>query len=157
MRQIRSVYTKETEITEFQCHRIPGTIKTWVPRIEQSKYSLFVWDFRHIREFFTHMKMSPLPVNCYKVWPILGTHGHWTARIHLLRNGSTAIYDGHLRRPVTLPTVAKCLAVELSLTVLTVCPDRGSNPNLSHVSRTVYRRGHNSLDCPAAGRRTLFM
>ena len=29
------------------------------------------------REFFTNMETSPLPVNDWKFWPMLGTCGHW--------------------------------------------------------------------------------
>ena len=34
---------------------------------------------RPIREFFTHIDTSQLPMNGFKCWPILGTHGHWTS------------------------------------------------------------------------------
>ena len=36
---------------------------------------------RHTREFFTHKETSPLPVKTCKFWPMLGTHGHWAARV----------------------------------------------------------------------------
>ena len=48
---------------------------------------------------------------------------------HLLWYGPT-LYNGHLR--------AERLAVELSLPVLTTCPDRGSNPYLPHARRTLF-------------------
>ena len=46
------------------------------------------------------------------------------------------LYNGHLRKPVTLTPVAERLEVELSLPVFTtqVCRDRGSNPDLPHAS-----------------------
>ena len=44
--------------------------------------------------------------------------------LHPLRHGPT-VYNGHLRGPVTLTSVAERLAVELSLPVFR---DRGSNP-----------------------------
>ena len=34
-----------------------------------------------LREFFTHMETSPLPVKGFKSWPILGTHCNWAVRI----------------------------------------------------------------------------
>ena len=37
--------------------------------------------YRPIREFFTHMKTSPLPVKGCKCWPMRGTHGHWAVRV----------------------------------------------------------------------------
>ena len=45
----------------------------------------YVWGFSsHSR---TYMEMSPLPVKGYKFWPILGNHGHWALRVHLLARG----------------------------------------------------------------------
>ena len=48
---------------------------------------------------------------------------------YLLWHGPT-LYNDHLR--------AERLAVELSLPVLTTCPDRGSNPYLPHARRTLF-------------------
>ena len=44
---------------------------------------LLVWGFSsHSRVFiYTHLEKPPLPVNCYKFGPILGTHGYWAVRV----------------------------------------------------------------------------
>ena len=54
--------------------------------------------------------------------------------------GSSTLNNSHLRGPVTLTPVAECLAVELSLPILTtsLCPDRGSNHDFPHARRTLY-------------------
>ena len=65
------------------------------------------------RAFFTQFETSPLPV---KVYTILTNSRHpWTLSNvpHLLRQGPT-LCNGHLRKPVTLTSVAERLAVELS-------------------------------------------
>ena len=38
-------------------------------------------DYRPIREFFTHMEMSSLPVKGWKSWTMFDTHGHWAVRV----------------------------------------------------------------------------
>ena len=51
----------------------------------------FFGGYRHSVEFFTHMETLPLPVKGCKLWPMLGTLGHWAVRIinvpHQLRQG----------------------------------------------------------------------
>ena len=47
---------------------------------------------------------------------------------HLLRQGAS-FYNGHLWAPVTLPPIAKCLAVELSLPIFTTYVCRGWDSN----------------------------
>ena len=51
-----------------------------------------------------------------------------------------AVYNGHLRGPVTLTPIAECLALALSLAVFKtkVCHDLGSNIDLPHAKRTRY-------------------
>ena len=51
-----------------------------------------------------------------------------------------AVYDGHLRGPVTLSPIAERLVVKLSLPVFTtwVYSDRGSHPDLPHTRQTLY-------------------
>ena len=49
--------------------------------------------FRPTQEFFTHLEMSPLPLNGCKFWPMLSTYGHWAVRV-LKRATSTV--RGHL-------------------------------------------------------------
>ena len=84
--------------------------------------------FLPTREFFTHMKTSPLPLKDCKFWPIFDTYGHWPVRVHLLWQG-TSVYNGHLREPVTLTIVAGRLSVKLSLPVLTTWACRGRDSN----------------------------
>ena len=85
---------------------------------------IFCWFgiFRQTREFLTHMETSPLPVKGCIIWPMLGTYGHWAVRVpspHLLWHGAF-IYNGQLQGPVTLTPNAECLAVDLSLPVITL-------------------------------------
>ena len=64
--------------------------------------------------------------------------------------GDIRLY-GHNRGQLTLTPVAKCLALDLSLHILTtkVCPDRGSNPDLTHAANAlpVRHRGGKVLQC----------
>ena len=53
----------------------------WRRRQNVSCVWLFGFFFRPTRELFTNMEKSPLPVNGCKFWPMLGTHGHWAARV----------------------------------------------------------------------------
>ena len=83
---------------------------------------LFVWVFRPIWEFFTHMEMWPLLVKDCKFWRTLDTSSHWAVRVslsmpHLLWHLAW-IYNGYMRGTVTVIPIVKRLAVELSLTVL---------------------------------------
>ena len=85
----------------------------------ESFLSVCLTFFRPIREFFTHLETSPLPVKdlCSTLmavvqWGSLGVP-------HLLWHG-TFVYNGHLRGPVILTPNAERLAVELSLLVLTI-------------------------------------
>ena len=69
------------------------------------------------------LSRRPLPLKGCKFWPMLGTHGHWAVP-HKLWHGAY-IYNGHFRGPVTLTPIAKRLAVELSLPLLTTKVCRG--------------------------------
>ena len=66
--------------------------------------------FRPIREFFfTHIKTWPLPVKGCKVWPMLGTHGHWTVKVLSVPNllwHEASVYNGPLWGPLTLTPTA---------------------------------------------------
>ena len=64
---------------------------------------------------------------------------------HLLGHGAS-VYNGHLRRPMTLTPIAERLAVDLSLPVLTVVAGirTPSLPHpLSHVTLTVHVKQRN--------------
>ena len=84
---------------------------------------LFVLSFSFHSRIFTHMKTSPLPVEACKFGPMPGTHRRWQLGFFsvapLLRHGAS-VYNGYLRWPVTLTPIAECLAVKLSLHVLTI-------------------------------------
>ena len=77
--------------------------------INRSKFFYFLvclfGVYRPIREFFTHMEKSPLPVKGCKfdLCSALMTIEQWGffSVLHLLRHGPT-LYNGHLRGPVTL-------------------------------------------------------
>ena len=77
--------------------------------------------FRPIREFFTHLERSPLPVKGYKCWPIIATHlaiEQWE-----FFNLPSYCVMGEpfiivISEYVTLTPVAERLAVELWLPVL---------------------------------------
>ena len=88
--------------------------------------------FRPTRECFTHLETLPLPVKGCKLWPTLGSHGHWAVRFfsvpHLLWHG-VSVYNGHFRRTVTLTSFSERLAVKLSLPVLTTLVCRGWDSN----------------------------
>ena len=88
-------------------------------------YGLFVWCFRPTREIFIHLKTSPLMMKGCKFWHLLVTHSN------------EGYLTCHTYCDTGQPSVAERLAVNLSLPVLTtyVCPDRGSNPDLSHARR----------------------
>ena len=74
---------------------------------------------RHFWEFFIHMETFLLPVKGWKFWSILDTHGHWAARVLKLLWHGASVYNGHLRGPVTLTSVAERLEVALSLSIFT--------------------------------------
>ena len=63
--------------------------------------------FRPTREFFTHMKTSPLPVKDCKIWQrsALMAIEQWElfSVLHPLWHGAS-VYNGKLRGPVTLTT-----------------------------------------------------
>ena len=63
--------------------------------------------------------------------------------LHLLWHGSSAykVYNGHLRRPVTLTPIAERLAVELSLPVFTTYVCRGWDWNTQRSNPLRLRRG----------------
>ena len=55
------------------------------------KDSIFLYGvYCPIREFFTHMETTALPVKVFKFWPTLGTYGHWSVRL-LYRATATAL------------------------------------------------------------------
>ena len=86
-------------------------------------FACLFWDFSsHSRIFHSYMEKSPLSVKDWKFWPMFGTHGHWAVRV-LKRATPTvtreSVYNGHLRGSVTFTSIAKKLAVELPLPVLT--------------------------------------
>ena len=104
---------------------------------------LFV--YRPIREFFTHMEMSPLPVKGCKFWPMLGTNGHWTVGVlsapHLLQLGAS-VYNNHLRGPVALTPIVDSLAVELPLPVFTTKVCRGWDSKIQSSARGANAQTH---------------
>ena len=100
---------------------------------------LFVCLFGFIRptwECFTHMEMSPLQVKAanFGLCSAVMTIEQWGLFIvpHLMWHG-VSVYNGHLRRRVTLTRIAELLAVELSLPVFTTnrCPGWDSNTQAS--------------------------
>ena len=98
--------------------------------------------FRPTREFFTHIETSPLPVKGSKYWIMLGMKGHWQWGIFSVAQDIKLHVQWSSR-------VADCLAVELSLPVLTnlVCRDWDSNtqPSASESNTltdcAIHRRG----------------
>ena len=90
----------------------------------------------HTREFLTHLERSPLPVKTCKCWPMLGSYGYeqwgffspFISVPHLLWHGAT-VYNGHLRRPVTLTLNANRLALELLIPDLMTQGFRGWESN----------------------------
>ena len=68
---------------------------------------------------FGVLETSLLPVKGCKFLPMLGTYGHCAvgSMPHLLCHRSS-LYNVQLRGPVTLATIAKHLAMELSRPVL---------------------------------------
>ena len=73
-------------------------------------FGLFV-GFGPSREFFNQMETSPWPVKCCKIWPMLGTHGHWQWEFfslpQLLWHGHpfTIVIFGDLWQSPLLPSV----------------------------------------------------
>ena len=67
----------------------------------------------------------------YGVYPPTQDHSYGDVTItvpHLLWHGAS-VYNGHLRRPVTLTPIAERLAVELSLPVFTILVNSGWDSN----------------------------
>ena len=77
--------------------------------------------FRPIRELFTQMETSPLPVRGWHSWQ-LSSEGSSVCHTYC---DTEHPYNGHLRGPVTLAPIAKRLPVELSLPVFTTYVCRG--------------------------------
>ena len=85
----------------------------------------------------------------FKLWPLLGTHGHGAVRIHnrvtptVIRIRYIRLY-GHPRGLATLTHHAERLAGELSLPVLKtlVCRIPESNPNFPHARQTLHQLSH---------------
>ena len=98
-------------------------------------HNLFVWFFL----FHSNKKFEGLIFGSLRAT----VHRGFFSVPHLLWHG-ISVYNGHLRRAVTLTPVVECLAVELSLPVFTtyVCPDRGSNLDLPHARRTLWPLSH---------------
>ena len=100
-------------------------------------YVCLIWVFRPTRGFFTEMETSPLAVKRCEFWPMLSTHGYWAVRVlyipHLLWHGPTDLYNGHIRRPMTLTPVAE--AVMTTCFYDLVLSRAGSNPDLQHARR----------------------
>ena len=79
------------------------------------------------REFFTHMETSTANFDLCSAFMAFEQWGFFSLP-HLLRHGAS-FYNGHLWAPVTLPPIAKCLAVELSLPIFTTYVCRGWDSN----------------------------
>ena len=78
--------------------------------------SLFVWGLSsYSRVFISNGDVYITGEELY-FWPMLGTHDHWgfLSVLHF-RDTGHPLYNGHLRRPVTLTPIAKRWAVKLSL------------------------------------------
>ena len=125
---------RQSKVLSFQC------LLRW--------FSMFVClfgVFRPIREFFTHMETSPLPVKGCKFWPMLGTEqwGFFSMTHYLWRWAS--VYNGYPRGPVTFAPNPERLEVELSLhvPVLTTLICHGWDSNtLSYACGRIWRWHH---------------
>ena len=62
---------------------------------------LFVWGFRSIREFFTHLKTSTLPINGANI-DLIYSQLRFSSVSHVR-------VHGHLQRPVTRAPVSELL------------------------------------------------
>ena len=73
---------------------------------------LFVWVYRHTREFFTHMKTSPLPVKgfltYFDLYSALMSIVQWGfLRVPHQSLHGASFYNGNLQGPVTLTLIAE--------------------------------------------------
>ena len=106
---------------------------------------LFTCCFCPFREFFTHMKTSPMPLKSNKFTYILGTCDHYFSVPHLLWG---IRLKGHLFGSVTLKPVAHNIwqwnshIVRLSVSKTKICQSLDSNSNLLHARRTLYHLWH---------------
>ena len=91
--------------------------------MKQKKDAFCLFVFRPTRVFFSHMETSPLPVKDCKFLPMLGAVIVLSVP-QLLWHGAS-VYNGHLRGPMTLTSIAERLTVELLLSVLTNYVGRG--------------------------------
>ena len=101
--------TLEVSYVNQTCH------ETLLSRKEYFCFNLFVCFlgiFVPLKNFFTHLETSPLPVKGCKFRPMLGTYGHWAVRVlwcttPTVTRGIYRIYNGHLWGPMThlMPSV----------------------------------------------------
>ena len=102
---------------------------------------LFTCCFCPFREFFTHMKTSPMPLKSNKFTYILGTCDHYFSVPHLLWG---IRLKGHLLGSVTLKPVAHNIwqqnshIVRVPVSKTKICQSLDSNSNLLHARRTLY-------------------
>ena len=129
---------KGSTVSNYKIHKILSDIlwRRMLPCCPPKKLlQLAIWFlvrlfgvYRFTREFYKHMQMSPLAVKgcIFDLCSALMVIENWGffSVPHLLWHRPT-LYYGYLRGPVTFTPVAKRLAVELSLPVLTteVCRD----------------------------------
>ena len=123
------------------------------PHFIKPKWVVFVClvFFRPILEFSTQYETATLPVEGYFFYlcsalMVIEQLGIITFP-HLLWHGRT-LFNGHLRRAMTLEPVAKCLATDLSLPVLTnlVCPNLGiqfRSEAMLIITKNDWKQNHN--------------